>query len=271
MGIDESSLYKFNANGTVEVTENSGKINLKTVNSALSTVTGEIGAIFGHDGVATKRELQPEAKNDAYAMMNLLKSLGVNVYGEATEGELYYDGLSESVKFKRPTTTGGTGVGGGAGTIVVAAPEKKKETYTSMADKFKTIPYSNKMSISDEKKLLFPYGKVGKTGFEDGVVNKILEASDYGKNPLTQEQLLKITGFENIGVLKDAAMSYFTTKGGDLAHMIAQTPEDVESINKFVHFLNSFAQSLESVDINFRPEVLQHIGENFDDLVSIYG
>jgi hypothetical protein len=103
MGIDDSSLYKFNEDGTVEATENSGKINLQTVNSALDTVTGNIGAIFGHGGVATKRELQPEAKNDAYAMMNLLKSLGVNVYGEATEGELYYDGLSESVKYKKPS------------------------------------------------------------------------------------------------------------------------------------------------------------------------
>jgi hypothetical protein len=90
-----------------------------------------------------------------------------------------------------------------------------------MAGRFGSIRKEDKLSVSDEKNMLFPYGEVGKTGFPEGSIGSILEMAGHGSIPLSIQQLLSLTGLENEGALKEAALSFFTTKGGDLAHMVA--------------------------------------------------
>jgi hypothetical protein len=142
-----------------------------------------------------------------------------------------------------------------------------------MAGKFGSIRADDRLSVSDEKNILFPYGRVGQTGFSQEHIDKILSTSRHGTNALSIDELLSLTGFENEGVLKAATAMMFATKGGDLSHMVAQaqTPEDFEEIERLVTFLTQMSNALENTGAMFDSNVAQHIGESFNDLISKYG
>lgn len=222
-GVLSSDVYK-NAGNALE-----NQLIDPTTGKRLKIFAGEYGT-----GLATSRSFTPYMKQDTYELLRFLKSLeDVNSVLKKT-GEIIdengnrFNQYGERIKEAKSSLEAEAGQE--SAKVVIAAKEGKTiernvDVYQKLSEKLEAAGNNykaiNRLSTSELKSRLLPYGGELTTGIDEKTLNRVYRQIKGGKT-FIKEELAAQFGVENEKALNSLFMGNLSTVRGNYVHNLAQ-------------------------------------------------
>jgi hypothetical protein len=232
LGISEDDLTKGALSS--DVYKNAGNA---LENQLVDPTTGKRLKIFAGEygtGLATSRSFTPYMKQDTYELLRFLKSLeDVNSVLKKT-GEIIDENGNKfnqyGERIKEAKSSLAAEAGQESAKVVIAAKEGKTiernvDIYQKLSEKLKTAGNNyneiNRLSTSELKSRLLPYGGEQTTGIDEKTLNSVYRKIKAGKT-FTKAELATQFGVEDEKALNSLFLGNLSTVRGNYIHNLSQ-------------------------------------------------
>ena len=232
LGISEDDLTKGALSS--DVYKNAGNA---LENQLIDPTTGKRLKIFAGEygtGLATSRSFTPYMKQDTYELLRFLKSLeDVNSVLKKT-GEIIDENGNKfnqyGERIKEAKSSLAAEAGQESAKVVIAAKEGKTiernvDIYQKLSEKLKTAGSNyneiNRLSTSELKSRLLPYGGEQTTGIDEKTLNSVYRKIKAGKT-FTKAELATQFGVEDEKALNSLFLGNLSTVRGNYIHNLSQ-------------------------------------------------
>lgn len=232
LGISEDDLTKGAL--SLDVYKNAGNA---LENQLIDPTTGKRLKIFAGEygtGLATSRSFTPYMKQDTYELLRFLKSLeDVNSVLKKT-GEIIDENGNKfnqyGERIKEAKSSLAAEAGQESAKVVIAAKEGKTiernvDIYQKLSEKLKTAGNNyneiNRLSTSELKSRLLPYGGEQTTGIDEKTLNSVYRKIKAGKT-FTKAELATQFGVEDEKALNSLFLGNLSTVRGNYIHNLSQ-------------------------------------------------